>query len=258
MSRLRRFFVPILELNTLPREILLPSEEARHVRVLRLQAGDALEVGDARGQRARGTILSVNEDGVTVRLVEALGNARESGLRLTVATAWPKGKRAAVLVEKCAELGASVIVPVRFHRGVVTKDDESEGLVRLRRIAAEASKQCRRADVLSIETEQTFADFLSSDRPIICAAILDPDAPLSLPDWAAQHMCDNMTDITLFIGPEGGLTAEEMDLADERGISRVRLATNVLRIETAALAACAVMASLSVGCPRLTEYGKEG
>ena len=250
MSRPRRFSVPTLDLTTLPRDLVLPADEARHVRVLRLKIGGEIELGDARGQLARGVIVDLNEDGVTVRLTTALDAAVSTGPRVIIATAWPKGKRAAVLVEKCAELGASVIIPVCFRRSVVTKEDESEGLVRLRRIAAEASKQCRRADVLSIETERAFGDFLTSDRPPMCAALLDPDAPLSLAEWAGQQMRDGAADITLFIGPEGGLAPEEVDLAVERGISRVRLATHVLRIETAALAACAVMASLSVSCQR--------
>src|SRR5579872_1790479 len=111
MAKLRRFRVDSLE-NAVPGAILnLPDSEAAHVRVLRLESGAQLEVFDSSGRSAICSLIAAKEAQVKVVSIE---KAAAKKARLILATAWPKGKRAAVMVEKCAELGLDVLIPVRY------------------------------------------------------------------------------------------------------------------------------------------------
>lgn len=216
--------------------IPLPPDEARHARVLRLETGARVELFDANGLSAEGE-LNADLEWVTLCNLHAVAAVTR---KVHLAVAWPKGKRAAMMVEKCSELGVAQIIPVRFARGVVSKDDESEGVHRLRRIAAEAAKQCGRNDVPEIFPEIDYAALLSERMSVSDALILDPHAPNSILD-CVEHSSERP--ILLIIGPEGGITAEELSAADQSGVKRARLGGHILRIETAAIAACALTAA---------------
>ena len=240
MAKLRRFSVQSLEHAQVGASFLLPPDESRHVHVLRLKPGSELEAVDASGRCVRAVIVDDTATGVSVRVLSVEASSEKGAeTRLILGVAWPKGKRAAVLVEKCAELGVDEIVPVLFDRGVVSKDDESEGLVRLRRIAAEACKQSRRRDALAISAEMTLPDFLTrclSAGPVL---LMDPYADLHLVDFVVK-MPKAMVSLALLIGPEGGMTAGEIEQSQTAGAVLVKMAEHVLRIETAAIAAAAV------------------
>ncbi|HYG76455.1 MAG TPA: RsmE family RNA methyltransferase [Planctomycetota bacterium] len=239
MSKLRRFRVDSLEAAAVGAVITLPETEAKHARVLRLQPGEAVELFDAQGRCAEGSIEPGEPLVVRIRTVRA---PREEGRgTVTVAVAWPKGKRAGVLVEKCSELGVNCILPTRFARSIVSKDEESEGISRLRRIAAEAAKQCGRGDVPEIGSEKAFEQVLSSAAKNTLCVLLDPRAGESLATVLERDWHAGMS-LLLIVGPEGGFTAEEMHAADRAGVVRARMAETVLRVETAALAACAIAA----------------
>jgi len=240
MPRLRRFQVESLEGVQPGATIELAPEEARHVRVLRLEAGARVELCDAAGRAFLGEL---DASGRCVKaLEEAAPDARASrGPRLVLATAWPKGKRAAVLVEKCAELGVHAIVPLQCERGVVKKGEDSEGLARLRRIAAEAAKQSGRRDAPEIGEARTLDAALDGAPSGTLIVLLDPRAEISFSEVLAQK--PTPSEILCLVGPEGGFTPEETRTAAARGAQRARLGPHVLRVETACIAACAVAAA---------------
>lgn len=260
MTRLRRFRVESLQgLNT-GDTVPLPAEEARHVRVLRLAAGTQIEVFDGTG-RAAPASLTAAPTGLAAEL-SAPCVLPAAARRLVLATAWPKGKRAAWLVEKCSELGVSSIIPVRYTRSVVHKADASESVSRLRRIAAEAAKQCGRSDVPEIATQLPFAQLLAEDAPRAFTVLLDARAELHLADVLARQQTSlRQQAVLLIVGPEGGLTPEELAAAGALGLTRARLARHILRVETAALAACAVgqtFLSAAVAAGALLDSGPTG
>ncbi|MCW8132252.1 MAG: 16S rRNA (uracil(1498)-N(3))-methyltransferase [Planctomycetota bacterium] len=248
MARARRFHVASLEAAAPGAEIPLPEDERKHARVLRLKPGADLHVFDAHGRSWR---AELTDDGASARLVENLAHeaAETPRSRVVLATAWPKGKRAAVLVEKCAELGVREIVPLRCARSVVIKDGESEGVERLRRIAAEAAKQSGRTDVPAIGGERSLPALVSDRAASDLVVLLDPRAREGLAQWLAREADDGSDgapprDVILLIGPEGGFSDEELALADQAGVARVRLGAHILRVETACIAACAVCAAV--------------
>jgi len=239
MARQRRFRIGSLQGLAAGSSVPLPEEEAQHARVLRLAAGTQVVLFDGSGRTALAK-LTPSPAGWRAELIEL--QARVPPLsRLVLATAWPKGKRAAWLVEKCSELGVARILPVRYAHSVVHKAEESESLARLKRIAAAAAKQCGRSDVPEIAAEQTFEQVLAEETPRAFALLLHPQAEARLADvLQEQRTALREKPVLLVVGPEGGFAPEEIAAAVLRGVPRVRLARHVLRVETAAVAACAI------------------
>jgi len=215
----------------------LGPDEARHVGVLRLEVGTCVELFDTAGRAMLGE-LDTSKQRVLALEASTPYACTASGTRLVLATAWPKGKRAAMLVEKCAELGVDAIVPLMCLRGVVQKGEGSAGMVRLRRIAAEASKQSGRRNAPEISEARTLAAALDGAPNGTRIVLLDPcaeiyfSAVLAVEPFPSEILC--------LVGPEGGFTREEMEAAEERGAQRARLGAHVLRVETACIAACAL------------------
>ena len=247
MPRPRRFQVDLLAAAAAGAQIPLPTDEARHARVLRLKAGAPVELFDAQGNAWRAQLAADAASAILIGPVSA-APAEPVHRRLILATAWPKGKRAAFLVEKCTELGVGEIVPLVCARSVVVKGAGSAGVARLRRIATEAAKQSGRFDVPEIRAPQSLDDFVRGVSGRLLLVLLDPKADQSLADVLRQEGAEPEQTrlVAILVGPEGGFTDAEIACAVAHGAVRARLAENVLRVETAAMAACAVWAQ-SIG-----------
>ncbi|MDR0362788.1 MAG: 16S rRNA (uracil(1498)-N(3))-methyltransferase [Planctomycetota bacterium] len=219
-----------------PGEYLLGPEESRHAaRVLRLRVGDAVTLFDGRGRFGAAAIAAVDGDGVAARIDEIREDSRPS-VSLTVATAVPKGKRWRILIEKCTELGADRIVAVRFDRSVA-KAEGDQG--KWRRWAVEAAKQSRRARLPEMQGPLDLAGAVAlagRDGAVLLVASPDGDSPRSYADALAAS-----GKALVLIGPEGGMTDGELERCRREGAAAVRLSPFVLRVETAAAAACTLI-----------------
>jgi 16S rRNA (uracil1498-N3)-methyltransferase len=202
----------------------LDAADRHHLeRVLRLRPGDELTVADGAGgwRPCRfGPVL------------EATGDVRhdpEPSPSLTVAFAVVKGDRPEWAVQKLTELGVDRIVPLVAARSVVRWDGHAAGkhVERWRRVAREASVQSRRTRLPVVEQPAGFDQV--AERP--CAALADPDGE---PPWLAT---------TVLVGPEGGWDHAELDAP----LPRLALGPEVLRTETAAVAAGALLCALRAG-----------
>ena len=214
--------------------IELDGEQVDHARrVLRLRPGSEVEVFDGRGGAADATVQSI---GRTMRVeITARRQLAPPRPRINLAVAVPKGDRAAMLVEKAAELGADRLIPIITKRSVV---DPGRGkLERFERIALEATKQCGRAWLMQIDAPTPFTEIVrqcaAELRLIADVADAEGDVPAISPASASS--------ITVLIGPEGGWTDDERRAAAEAGFTRWHFAPNILRIETAAIAAVAIL-----------------
>jgi 16S rRNA (uracil1498-N3)-methyltransferase len=156
---------------------------------------------------------------------------------LTVATAVPKGKRWQQLVEKCTELGASRIRPVRFRQSVAEGGSDP---AKWRRWAVEAAKQCGRAWLPEVPAPVDLGAFLGEADAGV-AYVCDPRGEPLLKFAAHMGVAEA---VTVLVGPEAGLMPEEAELCREHGLAPLRLGPHVLRIETAAQAACAAVRAL--------------
>ena len=206
----------------------LSPEDARHAaKVLRLRPGDEIVALDGKGGRSRARL---KEDG-SVELLETLPS-NEPRLRLTVYQGVPKADKLELLAQKLTELGVTRLVPVEMERSV----RHFEKVERLRRIAREAAKQCRRALPMEITEPMPWPkavlDMRARER------LVAPWEEATDGRLTALPPCN---DIGLLIGPEGGISAREIA---ESGAKTVTLGARILRTETAALAATAIIMAI--------------
>lgn len=219
----------------------LPAEEAKHaLRVLRLGPGDAVCAMDGAGRRWDAEIESVS-NGVTVRLLQALPS-NEPPVKLTVYQGIPKAEKLELIVQKLTELGASVLAPVRMARCVAKLDDRdgAKRQTRLQRIADEGAKQCQRAAPLRVMPPLDWRGAVEQMRGHDLLIVPWEEAS----GRRVRDACDRFPearDIGVVIGPEGGMSAHEVEAMAAAGGVTVTLGPRILRAETAAIAAAALV-----------------
>lgn len=229
----RRLLVPTL----LPGSITLPDDQAHHARdVLRLAIGDEIELFTAGGRTASGVIVQISPAAVIaeVRIVRQA----QAGFNLTIASAVPKGARADWMIEKLSELGVACFVPLSTARSVVHPEGKNK-IDRWQRLAAESAKQSRRPGVMRIEPLTPVGELLG--RLTIPATYLSTaanSAPIS------SILYSPSSSLILLVGPEGGWSEGELECFEERHLTPITLGETILRVETAAIAAAAVVAAL--------------
>jgi 16S rRNA (uracil1498-N3)-methyltransferase len=227
--RLARFLAPELAPT-----LALDTEESHHAtHVLRLKAGDEVELFDGRGGAGRYRIAEAGKRGVALELVARTDESREPRVRVTLAFAPPRPKRALALVEKATELGAARFVPLETRRTRVALGPKA--IEKLRRRAVEACKQCGRNVVPTFEPSSTLERLAGEPADLR----LMPDARGGVP--LKEALRPGAASIVYTIGPEGGFEDGERALLRERGFVPVVLGKSVLRVETAAIALLACM-----------------
>jgi 16S rRNA (uracil1498-N3)-methyltransferase len=222
----------------------LPFDErvALHLlRVLRLKAGAPVVVFDGLGKEHDATLVALRDG----RLGLDVGRPRialpRSPLAITLAQGVSRGERMDYALQKATELGVHAIAPLMCERSVVRLDAEQAArkVSHWNGVAIAAAEQSGRADVPLIASPVRLEDHLAAalqhpdDR---LRLVLDPacsSGPSALPP--------QLRDVELLIGPEGGLSEAELDLARRAGYRSLRLGPRVLRTETAAAAAIAVL-----------------
>lgn len=218
----------------------LDVDESRHaLRVLRLTAGAPVELFDGAGWTARGTLEAGAGKAARVRVVQAW---REAPLRpaLTLAAAVPKGPHAEAMVEAMSQLGATMWLPLICDRSVVRPRPAK--LDRWRRGAIESAKQCGRAHVMQIDDPTSFEEALA--RPASVKLLLTPGAE---GEAGLMERVRDVAEVLALVGPEGGWSEGELAAAAANGVARWEIAPHVLRIETAAAAACTLVRYLTGG-----------
>ncbi|WP_278802293.1 16S rRNA (uracil(1498)-N(3))-methyltransferase [Marinobacter nauticus] len=215
----------------------LDDNAANHVgRVLRMQAGQALLLFNGDGHDYHATITEAGKKHVLVAVTEAAENETESPLRVVLAQTLSKGDRMDYAVQKAVEMGVSEIVPLTTERcDVKLKGDrEDKRLRHWQQVAISAAEQCGRARIPEIQPVMTVQQWLEHARAFDLRLVLHHRTERSL------NTLEKPSSIALMIGPEGGLTAEEIALAEDNGFLPVALGPRVLRTETAPVAAIAL------------------
>lgn len=228
--------------------VALEPRAAQHAtRVLRLAAGDPVTLFNGDGHDHGGRIETLRREQVSVR-VTGVGPAEPAApLAITLGLGISRGERMDLSLQKAVELGVAGIVPLQTGRGVVKLDQERQDkrLGHWRGIVIAACEQSGRRRLPALAPPQALADWLAEGQPN--GLLLDHRAAAALPDlfpdWR-EIPPPAGTPVTLLIGPEGGLTPTERDLARAQGFTGVRLGPRILRTETAPLAAIAVIQAL--------------
>ncbi|WP_109211224.1 MULTISPECIES: 16S rRNA (uracil(1498)-N(3))-methyltransferase [Microbacterium] len=222
--------------------VTLTGAEAHHAStVRRVRVGEEVTVGDGRGAWLVGDIESVAPREVVVRIRERTDAASPSP-RVVLVQALAKGDRDELAVQAATELGVDEIVPWQAARSVSRWDaaKAAKGRARWATIVREAAKQAHRAwvpEVGELTTTAALARRAAASRLLI----LEPtaDAPLS----GIALDADEARDLVLVVGPEGGISSEELEALRTAGAELVRLGDTVLRTSTAGPAALAMLST---------------
>jgi 16S rRNA (uracil1498-N3)-methyltransferase len=225
---------------------------------MRARPGDAVVLFDGSGAEFPARVVETGAKLVRLEVIERRSVVRELPAALILAVALPKGERSGWLVEKSVELGVTRLVPIATRRGVVRPG--AGRLEHLRRMVVAASKQCGRNRLMEIAPCIAWEEFaaVSHDAASGNEAIGhgwirwlgDPDA--QQPAWGALPSVavgqeSAHQGFAIAIGPEGGFDSDEMEPAVRAGWQPVNVGPRTLRVETAAVALCALAAAWMQG-----------
>jgi 16S rRNA (uracil1498-N3)-methyltransferase len=212
------------------RQVQLDHEESHHARVLRVREGEHVEVFDGRGAAFEGTFEPPNAINVAATI-----ESREPPAPIHLAMSIIHLEKFELVLQKATELGVASIIPVVSQRCEVRPERYRGKSERWQKILFEATKQSGRARVPLLETPAAFGDVVA--RP---GAKVIFDAECGERASARESPTEAGAPHTLFIGPEGGWSEDELDLARRSGCSFQQLGPRRLRAETAAIVAVAL------------------
>ena len=239
----RRFYAPPEAFGNDGTSVALSADETQHLRnVLRLKVNDEAYVFDGAGHEYRGEIAAISRDRADIRIVqEVAASAAESDLNLTMAVALLKGEKFDLVVQKLTELGVTSVIPILTARADVrlrSEDDADHKLVRWRRIVMEATKQCGRARLMTIESPIALDPFVNRGDGALRLMFAEREGESLSDIVSSQREPEN---VTALIGSEGGWTDDEISQARNAGWQIVTLPGRIMRAETAAIACAALL-----------------
>lgn len=222
----------------------IPAELLHHLRVRRISEGEVIPIFDGQGQIASATLVKLGNKTGELAIIEAREDTeRESPFSITLAQGLAGGDKMDWVIEKAVEMGTSRIAPLQCERSVIklhrSSDTEraQKRLIHWRAITQAACEQCERTVLPQVEPIEAFDDFTKSAAGDLNGALKlifctgdHPSLIKTIESLPAQN-------VILLIGPEGGLTAEEIQQAVAAGFQAVSLGKRILRTETAGIAA---------------------
>jgi len=245
-----QFFVKKEDIH-LPHAFLRGVEHHHLKMVLRIKAGEKIELFDEEGRRYS-AVVGRSEIDRTVLEIEEVREEKRSRILITLAQSLIKAQAMDFVVQKATELGASAVIPVEARRSVARIEGKvDKKLERWRRIALEAAKQCKITfppDILPPLTLERLAQerrdgvklLLSENQGRMMRDILVGDGSGTFPG-ARIVPAPSPPSVLIVVGPEGGWESEEEAFLLASGFEAVSLGKNILRAETAALAGLAMI-----------------
>lgn len=227
------------------KEVTITGSDLEHLeRVLRLKPGDTITVSNGQGTVYHCVLRQITKDRAVGTIHEAYPDTSEPPIEVMLLQGLTKGDKLDLIIQKATELGVSAVYPIAMERSVVKLSPEKavNRVKRWQRIAFEAAKQCRRNRAPVVHSVMTLAgvfDSLPGETKILVPWEEEKSRGirevLTSPELTAARR------IAVVIGPEGGLAGEELVLAEKWGAVPVSLGQRILRTETAAIAALAVL-----------------
>lgn len=240
---MHRFFVPPESISD--GKATLSGDQAHQIaRVLRQAPGDSIVLLDNSGQEYDVVLTTVSPQLVEANVIQQSPGLGEPDTKITLYQAMLKGDRFDFVLQKCTELGVSTFVPIITERTVVRPDHHrtNSRKERWRRIVTEAAEQSLRARIPEALTPVSLEDALRS-QPSLALMPWEEERSSGLKDTISKIRNEGrgFSEVSIIIGPEGGFTAEEVDLAQHHGVQTVSLGQRILRAETAAIASVAAV-----------------
>lgn len=232
-----RFFVDKNQISD--KSVIITGSDVNHIKnVLRMKIGEEVSImaeGDDNEYRCE--IAGFSEDEVLLNLMFIKKSNVELPCDIVLFQGLPKADKMELIIEKAVELGARKIIPVATKRAVVKLDGakEDKKIARWNKISEAAAKQSKRAIIPEVSGVMSFREALEYCKDyevkLIPYEMSDPDSM-----GKTRELISNIKSgekVAIFIGPEGGFTEEEIDMATQNGIEPITLGHRILRTETA-------------------------
>lgn len=240
-----RFYFPDLS-SIRDSTVELTGDQAHHaIQVMRFKSGDQITLFDGLGWEASCEITATAKKQLQLEVLNRRQRPRLLPIEITLAVALPKGERQKFLVEKLVEIGVDHFIPLVTERGVAAANDKV--VERIEKQVVEASKQCERAWLMTVQSPMSFAELANWQGGVL---LNEPGADredrgsirrfFGDPYQGQQAACvvdGEFGRVVIAIGPEGGFSEGEIEQAKSFGFEAIRLGESILRIETAAIAA---------------------
>ena len=236
---MRRFFLE--DINESAKEAEITGEEFVHLKkVLRLGPGDSAAIFNGRGLELFGRIESIGQRSAVVSIEGRSEKAVESALDLVLLQGLLKGDRPEFIVQKATELGLTGICFYTTARTVPRVDGEGaeKKLLRWKKAAIEAAKQCGRATLPRVTLAPGLKEAVQGSKAELKLLLWEKEGSASLGERLEGRSPHSAA---LLVGPEGGLSDDEARMAQEAGFLKAGMGPRILRAETAAVAAAAIV-----------------
>lgn len=224
--------------------VILSDQAAHHMEsVLRLKAGDRVELCDGRGNAWHGVIEKVDPETIRVRLAGRRDLEKESPLELTLALAFARSDRMELVLRQATEMGVNRFFAFRAQRSQygLSGNQKIKREERWQKIAREAMCQCQRTRLPQIQVVESISEFLDRTAPEVGSdddslRVLASEEEREQSLITLWHLFPKCGKILAVVGPEGGWTETEESQFTEAGFKTVHLGPRILRLETAAIA----------------------
>lgn len=237
-----RFFVPSENIND--NSIIINGTDVNHIKnVLRYRVGDTLNISDSSGTEYVCTIALFADDYIELTINEKLKCDTELGIKLVLFQGLPKKDKMELIIQKAVELGATEIYPVNNERSVVKLDDKKAGqkAERWNKISEAAAKQSGRMIVPLVHEPVSYSEALKIAKELDYVMVPYENAEGISYSSECINEAVKTNSIGVFIGPEGGFAASEIDKAKSTGAKVISLGKRILRTETAGLTVLSVI-----------------
>lgn len=225
-------------------DVTIAGPDVNHIKnVLRMKPGERVLVSDGKGLNRFCKLTEIGPEFVRAEILEDEVRNTELPVRVTLYQGLPKVDKMELIIQKCVELGVFRIVPVSMSRCVVKLDAKKETakIKRWEGISESAAKQSKRLIVPEISGVVSFKEALEEAKSADCAIVPYEDSE-SLSGAGGMKKTRTLiagmkpgSTCAVFIGPEGGFSPEEIELAMENGVQPVTLGNRILRTETAGI-----------------------
>ncbi|WP_133014770.1 RsmE family RNA methyltransferase [Clostridium cuniculi] len=242
---MHKFFTPKELINGDVAKII--GDDVKHIyKVLRISEGEKVTLNNCEGVEYLGRVKSVSKQEVLIDILEELESNNESNVNIYLFQGLPKSQKMDLIVQKGTELGITEFIPTITHRVDVKLKGEFKKLDRLNRIALEAAKQSKRSIIPKVLEPIEFDEVLEKINSLDLLIVPYENAnnfgiKTLINELRKENNIDNIKNIGIFVGPEGGIEEDEIERLKDKGAYIVTLGKRILRTETAGFVATSLI-----------------
>ena len=242
---MHKFFTPKELINGDVAKII--GDDVKHIyKVLRISEGEKVTLNNCEGVEYLGRVKSVSKQEVLIDILEELESNNESDVNIYLFQGLPKSQKMDLIVQKGTELGITEFIPTITHRVDVKLKGEFKKLDRLNRIALEAAKQSKRSIIPKVLEPIEFDEVLEKINSLDLLIVPYENAnnfgiKTLINELRKENNIDNIKNIGIFVGPEGGIEEYEIERLKDKGAYIVTLGKRILRTETAGFVATSLI-----------------